>query len=173
MIPLPFDKLDYQILRCLNENARMSAADMEARTNADQRTIRKRLARLLDLGAIRLRGVIEPKVFGYGISVDVLLFIDNGDEDAIIRKLSGMAPISYIATGHETNELSIEARFQDFESMEDFLKRELPSIEGLTISRSALVPRIVKNIDDWLPPMEFLDDCAPPSSSTPGGENTG
>jgi len=155
-IPLPFDKLDYQIISCLNEDARMSAAEMEKRTGANQRTIRKRMNRLLELGAIRLRGLVEPKVFGYGISVDIFLSIEEGKEDEILSQLKQMAPITYLATGQNSNELSIEARFQNFESMELFFKKELGSIDGLVMNRYTLVPRIIQNIDDWLPPEDIF-----------------
>lgn len=157
-IPLPFDQLDYEIIGLLNEDARMSAADMEKRTGSNQRNIRKRLNRLLELGAIRLKGLVEPKVFGYGISVDIFLSFEDGTEDQILRELTGMAPICYLATGQSSNELSIEARFQDFESMDYFMKKELTSIEGLSIKGYALVPRIVQNIDSWLPPKEIFKD---------------
>ena len=155
-IPLPFDQLDYQIITLLNEDARMSAAEMEKRTGANQRNIRKRLNRLLDLGAIRLKGLVEPKVFGYGISVDIFLSFEEGSEEAILATLREMSPICYLATGQNSNELSIEARFQDVESMETFMKKELPAVEGLTINRYALVPRIVQNIDSWLPPKDIF-----------------
>jgi Lrp/AsnC family transcriptional regulator, regulator for asnA, asnC and gidA len=158
LIPLPFDKLDYQIIKCLNQDARMSAAEMEALTGANQRTIRKRLARLLEFGTIRLKGVVEPKVFGFGISVDIFLTLTGDDEKEIIKRLNEMSPISYIATGQNSSELSIEARFQDSESMEIFLKQELPAITGLEIRHYTLVPRIIKNIDEWLPPPEIFND---------------
>lgn len=157
-IPLPFDQLDYEIITLLNEDARMSAAEMEKRTGANQRNIRKRLNRLLNLGAIRLKGIVEPKVFGYGISVDIFLACEDGYEDDILHKLKEMDPICYMATGQTSNELSIEARFQDFEAMERFLKKKLPEIEGLTIKGYAMVPRIEKNIDSWMPPKEIFKD---------------
>ncbi len=157
-IPLPFDQLDYEIITLLNEDARMSAAEMEKRTGSNQRNIRKRLNKLLDLGAIRLKGLVEPKVFGYGISVDIFLSCEDGTEEQILKELREKTPICYLAVGQTNNELSIEARFQDFESMDYFMKKELTSIEGLTIKGYALVPRIVQNIDSWLPPREIFKD---------------
>ena len=157
-IPLPFDQLDYEIITLLNEDARMSAAEMEKRTGANQRNIRKRLNRLLELGAIRLKGIVEPKVFGYGISVDIFLACEDGYEDSILKQLTEMDPICYLAVGQSSNELSIEGRFQDFESMDHFLKKELAVIEGLSIKGYAMVPRIVKNIDSWMPPREIFKD---------------
>ena len=157
-IPLPFDQLDYEIITLLNEDARMSAAEMEKRTGANQRNIRKRLNRLLELGAVRLKGIVEPKVFGYGISVDIFLTCEDGYEDKVLKELSEMTPICYLAIGQSSNELSIEARFQNFESMDHFMKKNLAVIEGLTIKGFAMVPRINKNIDSWLPPREIFKD---------------
>ena len=157
-IPLPFDQLDYAIIKLLNENARMSATEMEKRTGSNQRNIRKRINRLLDLGAVRLKGIVVPKVFGYGISVDIFFSCEDGTEDRILKQLTEMAPISYLAVGQHSNELSIEARFQDFESMDYFMKKELTSIEGLNIKGYTIVPKIVQNIDSWLPPKEIFHD---------------
>jgi len=42
--------------------------------------------------------------------------------------------------------------------MDYFMKKELTSIEGLSIKGYALVPRINKNIDSWLPPREIFKD---------------
>ena len=157
-IPLPFDNLDYQIIRCLNEDARMSAVDLEKVTKANQRTIRKRIQRLIDMGALRLRAVVEPKVFGFGISVDIFVTLDGADEADVIEKLGEMPPVTYIATGQNAEELSLECRFQDMEAMEAFFKHDLTSLEGVKVKGYALVPRIVKNIDDWLPPAEIFRD---------------
>jgi hypothetical protein len=69
-----------------------------------------------------------------------------------------MPEITYIALGQETAEISIEARFKDNEAMRDFLGRTLPAIPGVSVTRYAIVPRILRNIDEWLPPKEdFLD----------------
>jgi DNA-binding Lrp family transcriptional regulator len=155
-LPLPFDKLDHQIIMMLNEDARMSAAEMEKRTGTNQRTIRKRLNRLLEMGALRLKGIVDPRVFGYGISVDIFVAIEPGKEDTALAALSGLPPISYLATGPNADELSVEARFQDFEAMDDFFKVTLPSIDGVSVNRFTMVPRIIKNIDSWLPSPELF-----------------
>jgi hypothetical protein len=65
-----------------------------------------------------------------------------------------MTPITYLATGQQSDEYSVEARFRDVESMQLFLKNDLGSIEGVTLKGYALVPRTLRNIDDWLPPEE-------------------
>lgn len=156
-LPLPFDDLDYHIIVLLNEDARMSAAEMEKKTGANQRTIRKRLNRLLEMGALRLKGIVDPKVFGYGISVDIFVGIEPEHAETATERLRSLAPVSYLATGSNTDELSVEARFQDLEEMDDFFKVTLPSIPGVSVNRFTIVPKIIKNIDSWLPRRELFE----------------
>ena len=36
------------------------------------------------------------------------------------------------------------------DELREFLRKTLPSIPGVTVSRYALVPRILRNIDEWV-----------------------
>ena len=151
-ISSPFDPLDYQIIQQLRQDGRLSASQVARRLKANERTIRKRIDRLIELGAIRCAVIIEPKAFGYGISVDIFLEIAPSLENQIIDQLLGMPEISYLAYGQGSNDLSIEARFKDSEAMYTFLRQKLPAIAGLIVKGYALVPRILRNIDEWMPP---------------------
>jgi Lrp/AsnC family transcriptional regulator, regulator for asnA, asnC and gidA len=146
-----FDELDYRITWELHANARSSASDIARKTNANERTIRKRIERLVSDGAIRLTAILDPLAFGYVTAADIFLEADAGLEPAILDQLMSMPQVTYIALGQETKEISIEARFKDNEALRDFLGRTLPGIPGVTVSRYTLVPRILRNIDEWMP----------------------
>lgn len=150
----PFDILDYKIIQELRSNARASASAIGRAVGANERTVRKRIDRLLEMGVGRLTMVLEPKIFGYGISVDIFLEIDPDREEEISARLIENPQISYLAYGHSTNTLSIEARFKTNEELHGFLRYTLPQIKGVKVSRYALVPRVVRNIDEWVPPPE-------------------
>jgi DNA-binding Lrp family transcriptional regulator len=150
----PFDILDYKIIQELRKNARASASAIGRAVGANERTIRKRVDRLLEMGVGRLTMVLEPKIFGYGISADIFLEIEPDQEKEISAQLLQKPQISYLACGHSTNALSIEARFKTNEELHEFLRYTLPGIEGVKVSRYALVPRIMRNIDEWVPPAE-------------------
>jgi DNA-binding Lrp family transcriptional regulator len=135
----------------LHANARASASDIARKTNANERTIRKRIERLVSDGAIRLTAILDPLAFGYVTAADIFLEADAGLEPAILDQLMSMPQVTYIALGQETKEISIEARFKDNEALRDFLGRTLPDIPGVTVSRYTLVPRILRNIDEWMP----------------------
>jgi DNA-binding Lrp family transcriptional regulator len=145
------DDLDYQIILELHANARTSASDIARKTNANERTIRKRIARLVADGTIRLTAILDPEAFGYLTAADIFIETNPDLEPAILKKLLCMPEITYVALGQETNEISIEARFKDNEQLRNFLGRTLPDILGVAIIRYALVPRILRNIDEWMP----------------------
>ena len=153
-IPRLFDELDYQIIQELRQDARVSASDIARKVQANERTIRKRIDRLVELGAVRLTAVVDPKSFGYTISVDIFLDVDPSEEQSVLQLFKTMPHITYIAYGEGSKDMSIEARFKDSAEMSTFLRHTITKIPGVTVKGHALVPAILRNIDEWMPPAD-------------------
>lgn len=149
-----FDSLDYQILQALHSDARASAAEIARQTGANERTIRKRIQALASSGVIRLTAILDPLAFGYLTAADIFLTAEPELEPLILERLMAMPEVTYVALGQESQEISIEARFRDNQALREFLGRTLPGIPGVTVARYALVPRILRNIDEWMPSEE-------------------
>ncbi len=146
-----FDELDYQIIRKLQKDARISASEIARITGANERTIRKRIDRLVECDAVRLTCVVTPQAFGYVTAADIFLEAEPELEDQITQQLLAMQEVSYLAFGQGNRDLSIEARFKDNDELREFLRHTLPDIPGVKVTGYALVPRIMKNIDEWYP----------------------
>mgnify|MGYP000933621893 FL=1 len=146
-----FDRTDHKIILALHRDARTSASEIARDLNANERTIRKRIDRLVRLGAVRLTAIIDPEVFGYDTAVDIFLEVDADRENEVIDIFRKTPEVSYIAFGQGTNDLSIECRFRSNDDMREFLRKKLPAIEGVQIRGYSLVPRIIRNIDEWMP----------------------
>jgi DNA-binding Lrp family transcriptional regulator len=146
-----FDQLDQKIIRILHTDARISASEVARALNANERTIRKRIDRLIRLGAIRLTAIVDPGAFGYINAVDVFLEVDPESEERVLALFKSTPEISYIALGQGTRDISIECRFKNNDDMHHFLRKTLPAIQGVQIRGSSLVPLIIRNIDEWLP----------------------
>jgi len=146
-----FDQLDHQIIQALHKDARLSASQIARDLGANERTIRKRIDRLVSLGAVRLTAIIDPEVFGYLTAVDIFLEVDADKEDEVIKNFLTISDISYIALGEGTKDLSIECRFKTNEDLREFIRKKLPTIEGVQVRGYSLVPRIIRNIDEWMP----------------------
>jgi DNA-binding Lrp family transcriptional regulator len=145
------DELDHQIIRELHADARVPASEIARKTNANERTIRKRIERLVADGVIRLSAILDPLAFGYLTAADIFIEVKAELEDSILERLMAMPEVTYVALGQETTEISIEARFKDNETLREFLGRTLPGTNGVTVTRYTLVPRILRNIDEWMP----------------------
>jgi len=151
---ISLDELDYQIIQALHADARTSASDIARKTGANERTIRKRIKRLVADGTIRLTAILDPVAFDYLTAADIFLEAEAELEPAILDRIMSMPEVTYVALGQETREISIEARFKDNVELREFLGRTLPDIPGVKVTRYALVPRILRNIDEWMPPKE-------------------
>jgi len=147
-----FDQLDLLIISELRKNARISSADIARLHNLNERTVRNRIESLIKREIIRLTTIVNPYAFEYVIAVDVFIEASMDHEQAILERLLSMSEISYIAYGQGSTDLSIEARFKDSHQMREFLRRTLPSIPGIKVKGYALVPRVLRNIDEWMPP---------------------
>jgi DNA-binding Lrp family transcriptional regulator len=146
------DKLDYQIMRELHSNARVSAAIIARNTQSNERTIRKRIDRLIQSGVFRLTAILDPETFGYVTAADIFLEIDPTHEQQVLDSLLHMPEVTYVAFGQGTDEISLEARFKNNDELREFLRARLPDLPGVKVTGYALVPRIFKNIDEWFPP---------------------
>ncbi|MBN1877134.1 MAG: Lrp/AsnC family transcriptional regulator [Anaerolineae bacterium] len=162
---LTFDKLDYQIIQELRKDARAPASEIARVVDAHPRTVRNRIDRLVELGAARLTAVITPQVFGYMTAADIFIEVDPEREKEIVALFMGMSEVSYLAYGQGTRDISLEVRFKDNAEFYDFLRHQLPEIPGVKVTGYALVPKIMRNIDEWMPREEDFGKGQKPGSS--------
>jgi DNA-binding Lrp family transcriptional regulator len=85
-IPPPFDTLDYQIIQALRRTIRADAAKIARAVDANERTVRKRIDRLVTLGALRLAAIINPRAFGYVTEVSVFLEVELEHEEEVLEQ---------------------------------------------------------------------------------------
>jgi DNA-binding Lrp family transcriptional regulator len=155
--PYKFDSLDYKIILALNEDARMPASEIARLTGANERTVRKRIERLVAQEIIRLTAIVNPIAFGYVTAADIFLEVEPDQEQQVLQALMAMPEVTYVAFGQGTNEVSVEARFKDNDLLREFIRHRLAALPGVTVTRYTLVPRILRNIDEWLPSADNFD----------------
>jgi DNA-binding Lrp family transcriptional regulator len=149
-----FDNLDYEIIQALHKDARVPASEIARITGANERTIRKRIDRLVKENIVRLSAILDPTAFGYVTAADIFLEVEPEQEQGVIDSLMAMPEVTYVAFGQGSKDISIEARFKDNDALREFIRHTLSGIPGVTVTRYALVPRILRNIDEWVPPKD-------------------
>lgn len=153
-----FDKIDYKIIKELSKNARTPASEIARKIDINERTVRRRIKRLVDSNAIRITTIAEPSMFGYRSIADINLKVDEEIYDDFIESCKKNTNVCYIATGWGEANLSIETRFLDNEEMYQFIKNELPKKEGVEVINFFIIPKIIYNIDEWNPEESDFED---------------
>ncbi len=125
-----FDRLDYEIIQALHADARVTASEISRATHSNERTIRKRIERLLKRGATGLSAILDPQAFGYITAADAFLEIDPAQDEKITSALMDMLELTCVAYGQGTSDISIEARFKENEALQEFIGHTLPRMRG-------------------------------------------
>ena len=69
--PLTLDSLDHKIIAVLQENARLSNADVAAQVGSSEPTVRRRVDRLLERQVIKIVAVAPTFPLGYQVVTEV------------------------------------------------------------------------------------------------------
>jgi Lrp/AsnC family transcriptional regulator for asnA, asnC and gidA len=158
------DALDKALIRCLNQNARMPSARIARELNVAERTVRHRIARLIELDVIRPVAVVNPTAFGYDLAVDIFCELDGVGHSQTIEAIAAMPEVAYVAFSTGDQDISVQALFKTTDELHHFLTQRLHHVPGIRRTRTVLVPRIIKDTYQWLPPEDAFgmtgDDAA-------------
>ncbi len=151
------DKIDLSIMQILNKDARISSSEIARQVRIPERTVYHRIRRLLEGNYIKTVAVINPKAFGYTLAVDIFCEIELGLINQAAEALLSMPEVSYIAISTGDQDISIQALFKGIEEMQAFITHKLHQVPGMRRTRTVLIPRILKDTYQWLPPEENFD----------------
>lgn len=144
--------LDHKLIRRLNRNARLSSAELARELGFSERTIRNRIQRLVTEGILKPVAVVNPAAFGYNLVVDIFCEIEVKKREEVIAALEVLPEVSYMAISTGDQDVSFQALFKNSAEMHEFITQRVYSIPGIRRTRTVLVPRIVKDTYQWLPP---------------------
>ena len=147
-----FDHLDQDIVKLLNRNARLSSAQIARQLGESARTVQNRIQRLTQLGGIQFVGVVNPASFGYSLAVDIFCELEVGYQEQALQAIQDMPNITYVAISTGDQDISLQAIFKDSADMNDFITHKLHQVPGMRRTRTVLIPRILKDNYQWLPP---------------------
>ena len=143
--------LDRRIIRLLQRNGRASSAEISRQLGVSERTVRNRIKRMVERGAITPTVVVNHQHFGYRTAVDIFCEADLNEMEEIGRVLSQLPEVNYIAYSTGDQDISIQALLKSSDAVYEFTQR-LANIPGIRRTKTVLVPRILKNTYEWIPP---------------------
>jgi Lrp/AsnC family transcriptional regulator for asnA, asnC and gidA len=135
----------------------MNSAQIAHELQVAERTVRHRIKRLIAEEVIKPVAVVNPAAFGYDLVVDIFCEVDVTCQDQVIEAIMTMPEVSYLAYFTGDQDISFQALFKSSEEMHHFITNHLHQVPGIRRTRAVLVPRIVKDTYQWLPPDDAFD----------------
>ncbi len=151
---IKLDSLDRDIIRLLIQDGRMSNAELARQIkDTNERLVRYRIGRLLKEGIIQIGAIVNPIAIGYPIIADVWVDTEAGQAVKVARKLAELDRARYVSysTGGMKN-VTVQIAARDLEEMYSYVSEVIENIPGVERTQTMLIPGILKDVDDWLPP---------------------
>jgi Lrp/AsnC family transcriptional regulator for asnA, asnC and gidA len=146
------DKIDWDIIALLNEDGRMSSAEIARRLgDIPARTVSHRVEDLIERGVISIKAIVDPVVVGYTILADVFIDVEPVRVREVAEKVAEFPQVSYVACATGECDVSISVRVRDNEELFDFVSEDLGKIPGVRRTQTYLLPVKLKDISTWLP----------------------
>lgn len=145
MKPRQLDQTEKLVIRLLQEDGRMSTAEMARRLNISEPTVRKKLGQLTQEGRVRIRATADPVDLGYEASAFIGIDVER---DAIIKVAKVLQQYPFVDSVAVTTgpyDLIIKACFRTLRDLYDFILIELAAVEGIKDSNSLMILQNIKN----------------------------
>jgi len=156
------DDLDRHIVQLLRHDGRRSYADIARVVAVSEPTVRKRVERLIRVGAISIAARINPAALGLAIDAMVGIRVRRGQVQAVGARLAAMDNVSYVAYMTGGFDIFVEVFLSDTEALFQFLNEDLAAIEDITDAEAWHVLRTEKFSYTW----EGENFIAPPEPQT-------
>jgi Lrp/AsnC family transcriptional regulator for asnA, asnC and gidA len=147
------DELDRAIVRQLQEDGRISSAEIARRIGGvSERAVRYRIDRLIQDDVIRIRAIVNPRALGLPVMGDITLEVESGHVREVAERIAEFDCVGYVAFSMGEKDISIQAYTRDNDELYRFATEVLGNLPWVTRTTTIIVPEKVKDIDEWQMP---------------------
>lgn len=148
MLPV-IDELDHKIIAVLQENARLTNAEVARMVGSTEPTVRRRIERLVACEAIRIVAVATPLQLGYNVIAIFSIQIDHSHLGDVEKAIGAMPEIRFAGVTLGSYDIIAEAWFHGNEELLTFLHERLSKIPGIQRVEPVQVAKMIKYMYDW------------------------
>lgn len=170
---VPLDDLDRRIMRLLRHDGRLTYAQIARTAGVSEPTVRKRMDRLVQGGAISIMARVNPAPIGLPIDAFVAVRAERGRVMEVGARLAAMEHVAYVAFVAGSFDILIEAFLPDTEGLFRFLNEDLEAVDGITHTETWHVLRTEKFFYNWEGEYVGLDPPSVPDARATRAEPAG
>ena len=146
---IELDDVDRRIMKLLRHDARLSYAHVARTVGLSEPTVRKRIDRLVNAGAIINAARINPAPIGFPIDAMIGINVVRGKVQQVGRRLAAMEHVAYVAYVAGNFDSIIQAYLPHMEGLFKFLNEDLEKIDGIAGTQTWNVLRTEKFFYNW------------------------
>ncbi len=144
MTDISLDDLDKQILEILQQDGRISFADLSRKLSTAEATIRFRVKRLEDNRVItRYAALVNPNKVGFGVSGAILLKIDPAKLEQACEQLTTFEESMYLFQSTGEYDVVSVIFAHDMDHLNDVVRRT-KMIDGVKDARVSVTTKFLK-----------------------------
>lgn len=143
---------DREIIRLLQQNARISYAELSRATGIPESTVRRRMERLQQRGIIEFAMLAEPTKLGYEIRAMIGLRVELPRLTEIADTLRSFNEVTFAAFLTGSFDIMIQVVVQSQDALVDFLTQRVARIEGVRSTETFVMPWVIKPVTSWVLP---------------------
>ncbi len=161
------DKLDYLLIRCLQENPRGSYATIARMTNASETTVKRRVEALIEGGVITTAVFPNPRKLGYQVQAQIGIRAEPNKLEEIALTLRDFPEVAFVALALGRYDLLVYVVVPGMEQLTRFVVGRLSDIPGVISTDTTMTPRIYKAFANWRVPIDdFIENADPGQDDT-------
>lgn len=149
---------DRAIIRLLQQNARISYAELGRATGIPESTVRRRMDRLQQRGVIEFAMLAEPSKLGYDLRAMIGLKVDLHRLKEIANTLRDMNEVIFASFVTGNFDILVHVVVRSQEALVQFLTDKLAAIEGVKSTETFVMPYIIKPATAWVLPEDAGDE---------------
>jgi Lrp/AsnC family transcriptional regulator for asnA, asnC and gidA len=149
---------DRAIIRLLQQNARISYAELSRETGIPESTVRRRMDRLQQRGVIEFAMLAEPAKLGYDLRAMIGLKVELRRLEEIAAVLRDTNEVTFATFVTGSFDIMIQVVVRSQEALVSFLTQKLARIDGVHSTETFIMPYIIKSSTSWILPESPEED---------------
>jgi len=139
------DEVDERIIRLLRDDGRLSNREVARRLDISEGTVRQRLKKLEDAGAIRIGAVVDPLKLGISAFANVMIMVEPSRLQSALDAFSALPEVSYVASTTGQFNVLVLIAAKDLPSLRELITAQVERFKGVHRVEVRLMVRTPKH----------------------------
>jgi len=138
------DPTDQEIVRQLQQDGRRSYREMARALDVSEGTVRWRVKRLQDTGALRIAAIADPFRLGYTVLASMFLKVSPEAVERVVETLVGWQEVVYVSSCTGRVDIYTQVVCRSHEDLWELVARRLPAIGGVLETETLMELKVFK-----------------------------